>query len=247
MKNFFEEHAEIGSFIKIWTSIFSFLCVPYLLFDLGLSFGGLGSGKMDSSFIFFVFLINYQLFLLMISLLTLTVVLPKVIMLSIGGLIVFSPMTFFNFEDGLGSSFHLVIIFIGVMYIVSKFYENGLKESNFLMFKGLTLFLIGINGLNTLFYFNLLNAYFSPDVYHLVMNLGLIITMIIAPILIGILLFIPVKKWLEYLIGFCLLFSAIMFLFVTDDLISPSIITGAIALIFLSYITFFQNEKYQNQ
>lgn len=247
MKNFFETNPDLIHLIKFIEGLLSLFCAYFVLLSLGLSFGGLGNSKMDSYFVNFVIIMNYQLFLLMIIFLTLTIVLPRWMIILIGGLVIISPITFWNYQDGLGFLIHGLIVLVGIIYIVSKFYEDDFQKSDFWLFDSLTVFLIGINGVNTFVYFNLLNAYFSPDFYHLMMNLGLIITMIIAPILIGILLFIPVKKWLEYLIGFCLLFSAIMFLLVTDDLISPSIITGAIALIFLSYITFFQNEKYQNQ
>lgn len=247
MKKIFEENGDLVLFIKSLICIFSVFCSLILLFDLGLSFGGLGTAKMDTSFIYFVFIINYQLFLLMISFLTLTILLPRWILLLIGGVITISPITFLNYQDGLGWPIYGVISLIGLAYIVSKFYEKNVNQGDFWLFKGLTVFLAGIDILITSELFNSLKlTALAEDFPHRVLVCLFTFTIIIGLILVILLLFESINKIYEYIIGFGLLFVSILFFFNQELTMLHPILTGSIALIFIAYVAFFQNEKYHN-
>lgn len=247
MKNFFKENDDLVPFTKSLICIFSLICAFSILITLAFSFGSLGAGKKDSSFIFFVFIMYYQLFLLMISFLTLTILLPRWMTLLIGGIITLSPITFLNYQDGLGWAIHIIISFIGVAYIVSKFYENNVQQGDFWIFKGFTCFLSGLDLLITATNFGSLNlTYLRHDLMHQIMIIGLTISMLIGLALIMVQLFFPIKKLWEYVVFFGLIFISIMDLVYLKSSLFHLFLTMTISLIFLSYITFFQNKKYHN-
>lgn len=245
MKNFFKLSQQTKDLIKILMIMVMMFCSMILLLSLGMS--SLGLDLKDVSTIYFILIINLQLFSMLLVFLTLFVVIPRNIMLLIGFLSIFPPMTFFNYLDGGGDVIHAIIILNGVMYIVTKFNEKDIELSEFWAFKGLSLFLVVIALFSTFLNFYSLNlTYLAPDLMHKIMISGLTISMLIGLALIMVLLVFPIEKLWEYVIGFGLLFSSMMFLFNQKLLIGEPFLTITISLIFLSYITFFQNEKYHN-
>lgn len=245
MKNIFKMSQQTKDLIRILMITMMMVHSIGLLFSLGMSSVGLDLRDIDN--VYGILIINVQLFLMLLIFLTIFIVIPRNIMFLIGLSAILPPISFFNYLDGGGYVMHIVLVLYGVMYIIIKFDEKDINLSEFWPFKGLSILLILIDLIITFpFFYSLNSTYLAPDLMHQIMISGLTLSMLIGLALIMVLLVFPIEKLWEYVIGFGLLFSSMMFLFNQKLLIGEPFLTITISLIFLSYITFFQNEKYHN-